>query len=78
MEKTYKYHVMVKGSPMEIVGVPMWRGVYFDTEAEANAAVEKARAEINRTWADPKNVPVWIERVDASRIAKGGPQCMSI
>lgn len=70
MGKQYKYHVMVKSSPMEIVGVPMWKGVYFDTEEEANAAVEKARDEINRTWADPNGVPLWVEKVDAVRIAK--------
>lgn len=45
MEKTWKYHVMVKSSPMEIVGVPMWRGVYFDTEEEANEAIKRARDE---------------------------------
>lgn len=59
-----KYQVMVKASPMEIVGVPMWRGVYFDTEAEAKAAVEKAKDEIKRAWASPENVPVWIEKVN--------------
>ena len=68
MENTWKYHVMVKGSPMEIVGVPMWKGVYFDTEEEANKAIEKARDEINRTWATPSNVPLWVEKVDSSRI----------
>lgn len=61
-----KYQVMVKASPMEIVGVPMWKGVYFETEDEARAAVEKAKNEIERTWASPENVPVWIEKVNVS------------
>ena len=61
-----KYQIMVKASPMEIVGVPMWKGVYFETEEAARAAVEKAKDEINRTWASPKNVPVWIEKVNVS------------
>lgn len=71
MEKIWKYHVMVKSSPMEIVGVPMWKDVYFDTEEAASEALKKARDEINSTWATPSGVPLWVEKVDASRIGGG-------
>lgn len=63
-----KYHVMVKSSPMEIVGVPYEKGVYYDTEKEAREAMARAREEIERTWADPKDVPLWVVAVDEARI----------
>ena len=63
-----KYQVRVKKSPMEIVGVPMWKGVWFGTREEAVAAVEKAKQEIKETWASPMlnekgetMIPVWVE-----------------
>lgn len=58
-----KYRVMVMASVMTLSGEQMWPGVLFDTAAEAEKALEKAREEINSTWASPKGVPLWIEAV---------------
>ena len=70
-----KYQVRVQGSPMEIVGAPMWKGVWFDTREEAEAALEKARQEIRETWANPMlnekgetTIPVWVEGFDEKYI----------
>lgn len=63
-----KYRIMTKENEMQIVGVPLWKDVYFDTEAEARAAIGKAREEINATWASPDGVPLWIEAVDYDRV----------
>lgn len=66
-----KYQIRVKGSPMEIVGVPMWPGEYSSTRAEAEEALKKAKREIVNTWASPMlndkgetMIPVWIEAVN--------------
>lgn len=66
-----QYQVMVKNSPMAIVGVPMWKDVSFATREEAEAAVARAKKEIEETWASPmpdKNgrttIPVWVESFD--------------
>lgn len=66
---TIKYHVMVKESPMTIVGVPYEKGVYYDTKAEAEAAMTRARDEIKATWAN-KDAPVWVDAVDYDRVKK--------
>lgn len=68
MKKVKMYWVLVKKSPMNIVGTPMWPGTYYKTEAEAEEAAERARREIEETWASPMlnkmgrtMVPVWVE-----------------
>ena len=62
-KKNVKYRIMVKTSGMDIVGIPMWKDVTFDTRLEAEEALEKAKKEIEETWAYPKGTPVWIETV---------------